>query len=46
MGIGSTILAATHFMKRAIGIEISQKYIEIAKERLKGVQTTFGSLIK
>jgi len=45
VGTGSTTVAALRFMKRAIGIDICQKYVEIAESRLKGIQTTFSSFI-
>lgn len=45
VGIGSAVLAGVLFSRRPIGIDISQKYLEIAKERLKGVQTKLGSTI-
>jgi len=43
MGIGSAIVAAVLFSKRAIGIEVSQKYVDIAKQRLQGIQIRFSS---
>jgi site-specific DNA-methyltransferase (adenine-specific) len=39
MGIGSTIVAAIQFGRRGIGIDISRKYVEIAKSRIHEVQT-------
>ncbi|NJN95888.1 MAG: site-specific DNA-methyltransferase [Anaerolineales bacterium] len=43
MGTGSTIAAAIHFGNRGLGIEISQKYIQVAEERLKenSIQMSF-----
>lgn len=37
VGIGSTILASRKFLNRAIGMDISTNYIEIAKKRLKNM---------
>jgi DNA modification methylase len=38
MGTGSTLVAATRLQKRCIGIDVSKKYIEIARKRLSSAQ--------
>ncbi len=40
VGTGTTVLAALRLNRKGIGIDISSKYLGIAKERLKGIQTT------
>lgn len=37
-GAGNTLITATKFGRRYIGIELYQKYIDIINERLKGLQ--------
>jgi DNA modification methylase len=38
MGIGSTVLAAQNTNKQGIGVELNEKFIEIAQERLRNNQ--------
>ena len=38
VGTGSTVVAGLTFGRRAIGIDISQEYLDVAKLRLNGVQ--------
>lgn len=40
MGTGSAIVAAVKFGGRGIGIDISEKYIKIAQQRMKKIQPT------
>lgn len=38
MGSGTTAIAAQNLQRKYVGIELSAKYIELAKERLKGTK--------
>ena len=38
VGTGSTVVAGLMFGRRAIGIDVSQEYLDVAKLRLRGVQ--------
>lgn len=38
VGTGSTVVAGLTFGRRAIGIDVSQEYLDVAKLRLNGVQ--------
>lgn len=38
MGSGSTIISAYNLGKKAIGIELSEEYVKLSKERIKGIQ--------
>ena len=45
MGTGSTLLAAKSIKRKAIGIEIEERYCEIAAERLRQQTLMFSEAI-
>ena len=45
MGTGSTLIAANQLSRHGLGIELSEEYAEIARNRLNFDQLTFGNLI-
>ncbi len=46
MGVGSTIIAAKNLRKQGVGIELSQEFFKIAKDRLSSTQKTLNDTNK
>ncbi len=46
VGTGSTVIAGLMYGRRAIGIDISSEYLDVAETRLRDIQTKLGSVVK
>jgi DNA modification methylase len=44
VGTGSTVIAGLMYGRRAIGIDISSEYLDVAETRLRDIQTKLGQV--